>query len=135
MDPSRPPAPDDVADLARRGYQVSHLPGTCVLRSGATSGEYFDKYRFESDPRLLRELAEAMAGLLPGGADGLAGLEVGGGRPRTRPAPAAPAPAPRAPPWPRSCPRSPAPRPVPCARRPSRTAPAAWPRDSTSPAA
>src|SRR4029450_10252204 len=79
MDPSRPPAPDDVADLARRGYQVSHLPGTCVLRSGATSGEYFDKYRFESDPRLLRELAEAMAGLLPGGADGLAGLEVGGG--------------------------------------------------------
>jgi len=65
-------------DLARRVYQASHLTGSFVLRSGATSGEYFDKYRFESDPRLLRELAEAMAGLLPDGAEGLAGLELGG---------------------------------------------------------
>src|SRR4029453_1435406 len=78
MDPARPAAPDDVADLARRVYEASHLTGTFVLRSGATSGEYFDKYRFESDPRLLRELAGAMAGLLPGEADGLAGLELGG---------------------------------------------------------
>jgi orotate phosphoribosyltransferase len=86
--PSEPPSvvgasdvPDAAAppdDLARRVYQTSHLTGTFVLRSGATSGEYFDKYRFESDPRLLRELAEAMAGLLPEGADGLAGLELGG---------------------------------------------------------
>jgi orotate phosphoribosyltransferase len=74
-----PPAAGDPADdLARRVHQASHLTGTFVLRSGATSSEYFDKYRFESDPRLLRELAEAMAGLLPGGADGLAGLELGG---------------------------------------------------------
>jgi orotate phosphoribosyltransferase len=65
-------------DLAGRVYRVAHLTGSFVLRSGATSGEYFDKYRFESDPRLLRELAEAMAGLLPSGADGLAGLELGG---------------------------------------------------------
>ena len=55
-------------DLAARVYRVAHLTGSFVLRSGATSGEYFDKYRFESDPALLRELAEAMAGLLPGGA-------------------------------------------------------------------
>jgi orotate phosphoribosyltransferase len=74
-----PPAADDPADdLARRVHRASHLTGTFVLRSGATSSEYFDKYRFESDPRLLRELAEAMAGLLPDGADGLAGLELGG---------------------------------------------------------
>jgi orotate phosphoribosyltransferase len=74
-----PPAAGDPADdLARRVHQASHLTGTFVLRSGATSSEYFDKYRFESDPRLLRELAEAMAGLLPDGADGLAGLELGG---------------------------------------------------------
>ena len=65
-------------DLARRVYRTSHLTGSFVLRSGATSSEYFDKYRFESDPGLLRELAEAMAGLLPEGADGLAGLELGG---------------------------------------------------------
>ena len=69
---------DPVADLARRVYRASHLTGTFVLRSGATSSEYFDKYRFESDPRLLRALAEAMVGLLPEGADGLAGLELGG---------------------------------------------------------
>jgi orotate phosphoribosyltransferase len=74
-----PPATGDPAgDLARRVHEASHLTGTFVLRSGATSNEYFDKYRFESDPRLLRELAEAMAGLLPEGADGLAGLELGG---------------------------------------------------------
>jgi orotate phosphoribosyltransferase len=74
-----PPATSDPAgDLARRVHEASHLTGTFVLRSGATSNEYFDKYRFESDPQLLRELAEAMAGLLPDGADGLAGLELGG---------------------------------------------------------
>ena len=73
--PDRPRAP---ADLARRVHAASHLTGTFVLRSGATSDEYFDKYRFESDPRLLREVAEAMAGLLPEGADGLVGLELGG---------------------------------------------------------
>src|SRR5829696_7784216 len=74
--PSTPADPAD--DLARRVHRASHLTGTFVLRSGATSSEYFDKYRFESDPRLLRELAEAMAGLLPGEADALAGLELGG---------------------------------------------------------
>jgi orotate phosphoribosyltransferase len=73
-----PAAGDPAGDLARRVHEASHLTGTFVLRSGATSNEYFDKYRFESDPRLLRELAEAMAGLLPEGADGLAGLELGG---------------------------------------------------------
>jgi orotate phosphoribosyltransferase len=75
---SPPEASGPPAGLARRVYQASHLTGSFVLRSGATSSEYFDKYRFESDPRLLRELAEAMAGLLPQGADGLAGLELGG---------------------------------------------------------
>jgi orotate phosphoribosyltransferase len=75
-EPASAPAPP--ADLAWRVYRASHLTGTFVLRSGATSQEYFDKYRFESDPQLLREIAEAMAGLLPADADGLAGLELGG---------------------------------------------------------
>ena len=80
MQPQRPPAPPGrpPADLARRVYRTSHLTGSFVLRSGATSDQYFDKYRFEADPRLLREIAEAMAGLLPAGADALAGLELGG---------------------------------------------------------
>jgi orotate phosphoribosyltransferase len=67
-----------VTDLARRIYDVAHLTGQFTLRSGATSTEYFDKYRFESDPLLLRDIAAAMARLLPADVDALAGLELGG---------------------------------------------------------
>lgn len=66
------------ADLARRIHATSHLRGEFLLRSGATSGEYFDKYRFESDPALLREIAGGMVALLPPEVDVLAGLELGG---------------------------------------------------------
>lgn len=64
--------------LARSIYERTHLTGEFVLRSGAVSNEYFDKYRFESDPALLREIAEALAPLVPRDVDGLAGLELGG---------------------------------------------------------
>ena len=65
-------------DLARAIYDVSHLTGTFTLRSGVVSSEYFDKYRFESDPALLRVIAEAMAPTVPEGTEMLAGLELGG---------------------------------------------------------
>jgi orotate phosphoribosyltransferase len=64
--------------LARTIYERTHLTGEFVLRSGAVSTEYFDKYRFESDPALLREIAAALVPLVPSGVDGLAGLELGG---------------------------------------------------------
>src|SRR4051812_5399655 len=64
--------------LARQIYAAAHLTGTFTLRSGTVSNEYFDKYRFESDPALLRAIAEAMAPLVPAGIDALAGLELGG---------------------------------------------------------
>jgi orotate phosphoribosyltransferase len=64
--------------LARRIHAAAHLEGEFRLRSGATSREYFDKYLFESDPALLREVAEGLAALLPGELDALAGLELGG---------------------------------------------------------
>jgi orotate phosphoribosyltransferase len=64
--------------LARRIYDTAHLTGNFTLRSGATSTEYFDKYRFEADPTLLRDIAAAMAPLLPEAVDALAGLELGG---------------------------------------------------------
>ena len=64
--------------LARTIYDRTHLTGEFVLRSGAVSNEYFDKYRFESDPALLREIATALAPLVPSDVDGLAGLELGG---------------------------------------------------------
>ena len=68
----------DRNDLARRIHSAAHLTGTFTLRSGAVSHEYFDKYRFESDPALLRAIAEAAADLVPTGSDVLAGLELGG---------------------------------------------------------
>jgi orotate phosphoribosyltransferase len=43
-----------------------------------TSSEYFDKYRFEADPALLKDLAVALAPLVPQECDALAGLELGG---------------------------------------------------------
>jgi orotate phosphoribosyltransferase len=64
--------------LARRIHERAHLTGEFRLRSGATSGEYFDKYRFESDPVLLREVAEGLAALVPAEAQAVAGLELGG---------------------------------------------------------
>jgi orotate phosphoribosyltransferase len=64
--------------LARRIYDSAHLEGAFRLRSGAVSGEYFDKYLFESDPALLRAVAEALTSLLPHDAEAVAGLELGG---------------------------------------------------------
>lgn len=65
-------------ELARTIHNVSNLKGRFTLRSGAVTGEYFDKYLFESDPVLLRRIAENMLPLLPDDAEALAGLELGG---------------------------------------------------------
>jgi orotate phosphoribosyltransferase len=68
----------DRSALARNIYVAAHLTGSFTLRSGVVSDEYFDKYRFESEPALVRAIAEAMAGLVPTSVDALAGLELGG---------------------------------------------------------
>jgi orotate phosphoribosyltransferase len=68
----------DRAALARRIYQTAHITGEFMLRSGVKSNEYFDKYLFEADPRLLKDIAEALVPLVPPGIDALAGLEMGG---------------------------------------------------------
>jgi orotate phosphoribosyltransferase len=65
-------------DLARKIYNVSHLEGSFILRSGQISNEYFDKYLFESDPVLLTEIARHLSKLVPEGTEVLAGLEMGG---------------------------------------------------------
>jgi orotate phosphoribosyltransferase len=66
------------APLGERIYARARLTGEFRLRSGAVSNEYFDKYLFESDPHLIREIAEALVSLLPAGVEVLAGLELGG---------------------------------------------------------
>jgi orotate phosphoribosyltransferase len=64
--------------LAKRIYEVSHLTGRFLLRSGQVSGEYFDKYLYEADPVLLSEIAGHMEALIPLGTEVIAGLEMGG---------------------------------------------------------
>ena len=64
--------------LAARVNSIARLTGTFTLRSGQVATEYFDKYRFEADPVLLADIAEAMVPLLPVGTEVLAGLELGG---------------------------------------------------------
>jgi len=65
------------ADLPRRVYSTCLIRGDFVLRSGQHSSEYFDKYLFEAEPSLLREVAEVMVELLPD-CDVLAAMEMGG---------------------------------------------------------
>lgn len=52
-------------DLVARMVAASELHGDFVLSSGRRSSVYFDKFRFLTDPELLRDLAKAVAGLLP----------------------------------------------------------------------
>jgi len=61
----------DRHDLASSIARASRLEGDFRLRSGARSTQYFDKYRFESDPALLRAIAEQLAPLIPSGVDAL----------------------------------------------------------------
>ncbi len=70
----------EVDELGRRLVEVALLEGDFVLRSGKRSQWYLDKYRFETDPTLLRalgeRLAEAAAEVEPGAAR-LAGPALG----------------------------------------------------------
>lgn len=65
-------------ELARQIKEAAYLTGEFTLRSGLVSSFYWDKYRFESDPGLLRTVTIAMMELLPRSYDRLAGLELGG---------------------------------------------------------
>ena len=68
----------DKTQLAKGIYDVSHLTGEFKLRSGLISDQYFDKYLFESNPKLLQAIAEKLADFIPNDIEVLAGLEMGG---------------------------------------------------------
>lgn len=70
--------PIDRSILAARLFKVCNLKGSFRLRSGTVSSEYFDKYLFESQPDILREIARGLHSLIPAGTEILAGLEMGG---------------------------------------------------------
>jgi orotate phosphoribosyltransferase len=66
--------------LGTRVAERALLRGEFILRSGKRSTVYLDKYRFETDPALLREIGAALAELARqrgGGPDLLAGPELG----------------------------------------------------------
>jgi orotate phosphoribosyltransferase len=62
-------------DLAERLIAASEVHGDFVLSSGRRSNVYFDKFRFLTDPNLLKDAAGAVAGLLPDGITHLAAPE------------------------------------------------------------
>lgn len=68
----------DHTQLARAIRETAKLTGSFPLRSGKVSDTYFDKYLFESDPKLLRAIGEAMQSKIPDGTEILCGLELGG---------------------------------------------------------
>ncbi|MBN3880113.1 orotate phosphoribosyltransferase [Nostoc sp.] len=66
------------SELAKEIVRVSYLKGEFRLRSGQISDHYFDKYQFESNPLLLKQLAKEMVKKIPPDTEILAGLELGG---------------------------------------------------------
>ena len=50
----------EVDELGRRLVETALLEGEFTLRSGKTSTWYLDKYRFETDPGILRALGERL---------------------------------------------------------------------------
>jgi orotate phosphoribosyltransferase len=68
----------DLAQLARRIDARCRIDGSFTLRSGEISDVYFDKYRFEADPILLRSVVDEMVALVPEDTRMLGGLELGG---------------------------------------------------------
>lgn len=69
----------DRQQLASAIKAAAYLEGDFVLSSGKRSNYYLDKWRFETNPDLLREIAKALAELLPSPPpDRLAGVELGG---------------------------------------------------------
>src|SRR2546427_11009790 len=65
-------------ELALAIAKASRLRGEFSFRAGGVSTEFFDKYRFESDPALLRAITDSLVNLVPPATDALAGLELGG---------------------------------------------------------
>lgn len=64
--------------LGKKIYDIAHITGEFLLRSGKISNEYFDKYKFESIPEILEPISDHMKVLVPDGTELLAGLEMGG---------------------------------------------------------
>jgi len=65
------------AELAAAIRAAALLEGDFTLRSGRKSRYYLDKYLFETQPALLRELGRRLAGFATDEVDRIAGAELG----------------------------------------------------------
>ena len=65
------------SELGRDLVAAAVLRGSFVLRSGATSSYYIDKYLFTTRPDLLRRLAVELAARMPDGVQRVAGPVLG----------------------------------------------------------
>ena len=65
-------------ELAQALKDAALLEGDFTLRSGRKSKYYLDKYLFETQPELLRELARRFAQYVDEQTDRIAGAELGG---------------------------------------------------------
>jgi orotate phosphoribosyltransferase len=65
-------------ELAQALRSAALLEGEFTLRSGRKSRYYLDKYLFETEPSLLRELARRFARFVTADVDRIAGAELGG---------------------------------------------------------
>ncbi|HET6309857.1 MAG TPA: orotate phosphoribosyltransferase [Candidatus Nitrosotalea sp.] len=74
---SRGPLLNEREELGRQLVKASYLKGDFILRSGKRSNRYFDKFRFETDPILLRKLGKHLATLVPKETQRLAAPELG----------------------------------------------------------
>ncbi len=68
----------DRKSLCKAIFKACYRQGNFKLRSGLTSTEYFDKYRFECQPQILKAVAEHLIKFIPADTQALAGLEMGG---------------------------------------------------------
>ncbi|MFQ5501063.1 MAG: orotate phosphoribosyltransferase [Phycisphaerae bacterium] len=65
-------------ELAEGIREVAYLEGDFTLRSGVKSSYYIDKYLFETQPEILRELGRRLAEKADAGTTRIAGAELGG---------------------------------------------------------
>ncbi len=66
------------SELAKAIYELAHMEGEFVLSSKQKTNEYFDKYKFESHPTVLREVAKHIVRIMPHDTEAVAGIELGG---------------------------------------------------------
>ena len=64
-------------EFAQAVKDASYLEGDFTLRSGKKSKYYLDKYLFETQPDVLRELGRRFAKFVHDGIDRIAGAELG----------------------------------------------------------